>query len=173
MIRNKFHTKDHEILGATADFSRHGDLALRIYASMVYETELGSQIFPLFEDICAPQDFPSTTYLALLVSLPTQKFCRPLRWYYRRYEIKRRRGELTYNETVLMTNLMQIHEIMRTILVAKNTPKERVWNTVWLFPPYWTLYTSSNCFISDKSNCRCILRGTTSYSSKVESSAFE
>lgn len=79
MTRNKFHTEDHEILGATARTSVPRGTGAQNLSTRVYPTEMCSQIFPLFEEIYAPQDFPFTTYLALLVSLPIQKFFRPLR----------------------------------------------------------------------------------------------
>jgi len=82
VIRNKFHIEDHEILlrirRHRTDLSSHGDLVPRIYAPKVYSTEMLTD-FQLFEDTYAPQDYPSTTYLALFVSLPTQKFFRLLR----------------------------------------------------------------------------------------------
>jgi hypothetical protein len=53
------------------------DLAPRIYPLMVHATKMYSLNFPLFEDIYVPQHFPSTTYLSLLVSLPTRKFFKP------------------------------------------------------------------------------------------------
>jgi hypothetical protein len=107
-------------------FSSPGDLA-----SLVWAIKMCSKIFLLFEHILSFKVTNSKAYLALLVPLTTQKIPSPCDYIIDGRKWKRHRREVNYiNEMVLIPNLMQIYEIMRTLLMETNTPTEWVWNTV-------------------------------------------